>query len=191
MNTDRKHIRLYTDGACSGNPGPGGWCAVLLWGGHQRVLQGGQAETTSNRMELTAIIEGLSAIKEPCRVTVFTDSQYAIAMMTLGWKRKANLDLLFDLDALCAAHDVTFEHVRGHNGYPLNEKADRLARMERDKARVRAANSGRDRRVFRDGFAPGGFPCCDCYETLDIVRRPHRLPSDYEQLPDVIADMAP
>ena len=89
-----KHVRLYTDGACSGNPGPGGWCAILQWRGHERVVSGGEPNTTNNRMELIAIIEGLRALKEPCRVTVSTDSQYVIGVMAKGWKRKANLDLL-------------------------------------------------------------------------------------------------
>ena len=133
--TQQKHIELYTDGACSGNPGPGGWCAILHWNGHERVLRGGEPHTTNNRMELTAVIEGLAAIKEPCKVTVFTDSQYVVGIASLGWKRKANLDLIYDLDALCAAHDVTFKHVRGHAGHPLNERCDRIACKERDKAR--------------------------------------------------------
>ena len=131
-----KHVRLYTDGACSGNPGPGGWCAILQWRGHERVVSGGEPNTTNNRMELIAIIEGLRALKEPCRVTVSTDSQYVIGVMAKGWKRKANLDLLSDLDALCAVHDVTFEYVRGHAGHPMNERADRIACRERDKARL-------------------------------------------------------
>ena len=80
MNEVRKHIELYTDGACSGNPGPGGWCAILRHNGRERVLRGGLDHTTGNRMEITAVIEGLVALKEPCRVTVFTDSQYVIGM---------------------------------------------------------------------------------------------------------------
>jgi len=135
MNETRKHVEMYTDGACSGNPGPGGWCAILCWNDREKVLSGGEPNTTNNRMELAAVIEGLAALKEPCRVTVYTDSQYIVGVMAQGWKRKANHDLLSDLDALCAVHEVTFEHVRGHNGHPLNERADRIARKERDKAR--------------------------------------------------------
>jgi ribonuclease HI len=135
MNENYEHVELYTDGACSGNPGPGGWCAILRYNGHERVIQGSADDTTGNRMEMTAVIEGLGALQEPCRVTVFTDSQYVIGVASLGWKRKANLDLLSDLDALNAAHDVAFQHVRGHNGHPINERCDRLARQERDEAR--------------------------------------------------------
>jgi ribonuclease HI len=138
VNTELKHIELYTDGACSGNPGPGGWCAILRYDGHERVLRGGERQTTGNRMEMTAVIEGLFALQAPCQVTVFTDSQYVIGVMALGWKRKANRDLLLDLDALCAAHDVTFQHVRGHAGHPLNERCDRLACRERDRAKREA-----------------------------------------------------
>ena len=149
--TQRKHIKLYTDGACSGNPGPGGWGAILQWNGHERVLRGGESYTTNNRMELTAVIEGLAAIKEPCIVTVFTDSQYVIGIASLGWKRKANLDLLPDLDALCAAHEVTFEYVRGHAGNKMNERADALARAE----------------VRRQQSASADYDICDrCYKRI-------------------------
>ncbi len=130
-----KGATLYTDGACSGNPGPGGWCAILRYNGHERIIRGGEAHTTNNRMEITAVIEGLVALEEPCQVTVFTDSQYVIGVASLGGKRRANLDLLFDLDALRAAHEVAFQHVRGHAGHPLNERCDRIARQERDEAR--------------------------------------------------------
>ncbi len=130
-----KGATLYTDGACSGNPGPGGWCAILRYNGHERIIRGGEAHTTNNRMEITAVIEGLVALEEPCQVTVFTDSQYVIGVASLGGKRRANLDLLFDLDALRAAHEVAFQHVRGHAGHPLNERCDRIARQERDEAK--------------------------------------------------------
>ena len=131
-------VNIWTDGACSGNPGPGGWAAILRWNGHEREVTGHELETTNNRMELTAVIEGLAALKKPCSVTVTTDSQYVIGIMTLNWKRKANHDLVERLDALCAEHDVTFAHVRGHAGHPMNERADELACMERDRARWRA-----------------------------------------------------
>ena len=136
-----KDATLYTDGACSGNPGPGGWCAILRHDGHERVVRGGEAHTTNNRMEITAVIEGLIALEEPCQVTVFTDSQYVIGVASLGWKRRANLNLLFDLDALCAAHEVTFEHVRGHDGHPFNERCDHIACEERDKAKRAASHN--------------------------------------------------
>ena len=142
MSTELKHVELYTDGACSGNPGPGGWCAILRHNGCQRVVRGGEAHTTGNRMELTAAIEGLAALREPCQVTLYTDSQYVIGVMALDWRRKANGDLLFDLDALCAVHDVAFQHVRAHAGHPFNERCDRIARRERDRAR-RKAGGGR------------------------------------------------
>jgi ribonuclease HI len=132
MDTNHKHIELYTDGACSGNPGPGGWCAILHYNSHERVLSGGERKTTNNRMELTAVIEGLVALKEPCEVTVFTDSEYVIGLMAQNWKRKANRDLIYELDVLCAVHDVEFQHVRGHAGHPVNEKCDTIAKRERD-----------------------------------------------------------
>ena len=127
MNENLKHIQLYTDGACSGNPGPGGWCAILQHNSHERILRGGDPDTTNNRMELTAVIQGLVALKEPCQVAVFTDSEYVVGLMTQNWKRKANLDLLYELDALCAVHEVAFEHIRGHAGHPINERCDRIA----------------------------------------------------------------
>lgn len=129
-----KHVKLYSDGACSGNPGPGGWAAILQWNGHEREVVGRERQTTNNRMELTAILEGLKPLREPCSVTVYTDSQYAIGIMG-GWKRKANHDLLRELDALCAEHSVTFQYLRGHAGHPLNERADELAVIQREKAR--------------------------------------------------------
>jgi len=135
MNEDVKHIEIYTDGACSGNPGPGGWCAILGYRDHERIISGGQAETTNNRMELRAVVEGLAALREPCQVTVYTDSQYVVGVMAQGWKRKANLDLVHELDALCRVHQVEFRYVRGHDGHPINERADRIACRERDKAR--------------------------------------------------------
>ena len=135
-----KHLQLYTDGACSGNPGPGGWCAILCWDGHERVMRGNEAHTTGNRMELAAVIEALASLSAPCKVTVYTDSQYVIGVGGMNWKRKANLDLLSDLDALCAGHDVAFEYVRGHNGHPMNERCDRIAVQERDRAKAAMQN---------------------------------------------------
>ena len=128
------HIDIWTDGACSGNPGPGGWAAILQWNGHEREVTGHEVEATNNRMELTAVIEGLAALKKPCSVAVTTDSQYVIGIMTLSWKRKANHDLVKRLDALCKEHEVKFAHVRGHAGHPMNERADELACIERDRA---------------------------------------------------------
>ncbi len=136
-----KYIELFTDGACSGNPGPGGWGAVLRYEGHEKELSGGEKNTTNNRMELTAAIMGLSALKEPCTVRLVTDSKYVADGITKGWAqswrknnwRKAdkkpalNPDLWEKLLELCETHDVTIEWVKGHAGHPENERCDRLA----------------------------------------------------------------
>lgn len=135
MDENRKHIVIYTDGACSGNPGPGGWCAILQYNSHELVISGGERQTTNNRMELTAVIWGLRQLKGHCQVRAITDSEYVIGVMTLGWKHKANRDLISDLDILCAAHNVEFQHIRGHAGHPVNERCDRIACQERDHAR--------------------------------------------------------
>lgn len=136
-----KYIELFTDGACSGNPGPGGWGVVLRYQGHEKELCGGEKETTNNRMELTAAIMGLSALKEPCKVRLVTDSKYVADGITKGWAeswqknnwRKAdkkpalNPDLWEKLLELVKTHDVTIEWVKGHAGHPENERCDRLA----------------------------------------------------------------
>lgn len=136
-----KKVEIYTDGACSGNPGPGGWGAVLVYGGHEKELCGGEAETTNNRMELTAVIEALSALREPCEVTLTSDSKYVVDALTLGWAegwrargwRKAdkspalNADLWARLLELTHIHRVTCVWVKGHAGHPYNERCDRLA----------------------------------------------------------------
>ncbi len=136
-----KHIDLYTDGACSGNPGPGGWGAILRFGTVEKELCGGDKQTTNNRMELTAVIEGLSALKEPCDVTLTSDSKYVIDGITKGWARawkrngwrKAdkkpalNADLWDRLLTLLDIHQVRFVWVHGHQGHPENERCDALA----------------------------------------------------------------
>ena len=136
-----KTVIIYTDGACSGNPGPGGWGAVLKYGEHRRELCGGEKNTTNNRMELTAVIESLSALKEPCIVELYSDSKYIIDAVTKGWavrwrdngwkrnkKDKAlNPDLWEKLLQLIATHEVTIDWVKGHAGHPENERCDRLA----------------------------------------------------------------
>lgn len=137
-------VEIFTDGACSGNPGPGGWGVVLRWRGVEKELFGGEPETTNNRMELTAAIRGLEALKKQRRVTVrlYTDSEYVKKGITewiggwkaRGWKTAAkapvkNADLWQALDAARASHDVTFHWVRGHAGHPENERADALARQ--------------------------------------------------------------
>ena len=137
----KKTVEIFTDGACSGNPGPGGWGAVLRYGGREKELSGGEADTTNNRMELTACIAALSALKEPCKVSLTTDSQYVFNGITKGWAaswkkngwRKAdkktalNSDLWEELLRLSSIHDVTFHWIKGHAGHPENERCDRLA----------------------------------------------------------------
>ena len=133
-------VDIYTDGACKGNPGPGGWGALLRYGEHEHELFGGEAATTNNRMELTAVIEALRALKRPSQVVVHTDSQYVQKGVTewlrnwkqRGWKtadRKPvkNEDLWRALDALLASHQISWRWVRGHSGHPENERADALA----------------------------------------------------------------
>lgn len=132
---------MYTDGACSGNPGPGGWGVVLLHGDHRRELKGGEAQTTNNRMELLAVIRGLEALRQHCRVRVHTDSVYVMKGITewihnwkaRGWKtadRKPvkNVDLWQELDAALQGHEVKWHWVKGHSGNPGNDRADVLAR---------------------------------------------------------------
>lgn len=136
-----KRVQLYTDGACSGNPGPGGWGAILRFGSVEKELSGGEENTTNNRMELTAVIMGLSALKEPCEVTLVTDSKYVADGVTKGWAeswqkngwRKAdkkpalNADLWEKLLKLLKVHKVEINWVKGHAGHPENERCDRLA----------------------------------------------------------------
>ena len=120
-------IDIYTDGACSGNPGPGGWGAIVIDDGNKRVLRGGDDPTTNNRMEMLAVIEGLRSLPKSSQVTVHTDSTYVINTMTKGWKRKANQDLWADLDQQVNEHRVSWQWVRGHSGHVLNEEADSVA----------------------------------------------------------------
>ncbi len=136
-----KHVDIYTDGACRGNPGKGGWGAILVFGGREKELSGGERETTNNRMELSAVIAALCALKEPCEVTLTSDSKYVVDAVTRGWVtswrkngwRKAdkspalNVDLWEKLLPLLDTHKVTFVWVRGHNGHPYNERCDVLA----------------------------------------------------------------
>lgn len=133
-------VHAWTDGACRGNPGPGGWGVVLRWNGHQRELSGGEAETTNNRMELMAAIQALESLKRPCRVILTTDSQYVrkgITEWMPGWKRNGwktaskkpvkNAELWRRLDAARERHEVRWDWVKGHSGHPENERADELA----------------------------------------------------------------
>lgn len=133
-------VEIYSDGACDPNPGPGGWAALLRFGRHEKTLSGSEAETTNNRMELTAAIRALQALNQPCRVKFYTDSEYLKRGITewlpgwraRSWKRKggalANVDLWKELDEALKPHKVEWNWVRGHAGYPENERVDRLAR---------------------------------------------------------------
>ena len=126
--TTRPPIYLYTDGAASGNPGPGGYGVVLRCGDARKELSGGFARTTNNRMELLAVIKGLEAIKwEGAEVQVYSDSTYVVKTVTEGWKRKKNHDLWAQFDALAARFRLTFTWIKGHAGHPENERCDRLA----------------------------------------------------------------
>ena len=137
-----QRVTIYTDGACSGNPGPGGWGAILQFGETTKELNGGEAHTTNNRMELMAAISALEALKRPCTVDLHTDSQYlrnGIMSWIHGWKKNGwrtadkkpvkNVDLWQRLDAALAAHKIEWHWVKGHAGHPQNERADELARM--------------------------------------------------------------
>ena len=141
-----KHVLLYTDGACSGNPGPGGWGAILLYETQRKELSGGEAVTTNNRMELSAVIAGLSALKEPCEVDIYSDSQYVVnainkkwldGWIQKGWRRKdgvvKNVDLWQELTALLSKHQVRFFWVKGHAENPLNNRCDEIAVAESQK----------------------------------------------------------
>ena len=136
-----KQVEIFTDGACSGNPGAGGWGAILRYGTHEKELSGAEALTTNNRMELTAVIQALRALKTPCEVQLTTDSRYVVDAITkgwvYGWQKKGwirgknepvkNVDLWQQLLPLLKIHQVTFHWVRGHQGHPENERCDRLA----------------------------------------------------------------
>lgn len=135
-----KKIKVYTDGACRGNPGPGGWGALLVYEGNEKTLKGSESNTTNNRMELLAAIEAIRSIKEPCEIELTTDSQYVrkgITEWIAGWKRRGwmtaakkpvkNKDLWLALDEEVASHSVEWHWVKGHSGHPENERADELA----------------------------------------------------------------
>jgi len=141
-----KHVTIYTDGACSGNPGPGGWGAILMYGKYKKEISGGERLTTNNRMELISVISALEQLKEPCKVSLYTDSQYIVRALNegwlkswkaRGWKRKEgelkNPDLWQRLAELLERHDVEFIWVKGHAENAYNNRCDELAVMERQK----------------------------------------------------------
>ena len=147
MNDD---VIIFTDGACSGNPGPGGWGAILTVQGREREICGGEPRTTNNRMEMTAALRALEALKRPCRVELHTDSQYlrqGITEWLAGWKARGwktadkkpvkNEDLWRELDLARSRHEVSWRWVKGHAGHPMNERADALARRGLQEARAR------------------------------------------------------
>lgn len=142
-DTPTSNVTLHTDGACLGNPGPGGWAAILQWGEHESVLSGGLADTTNNQMELMAVIMGLEALKRPVSITVVSDSRYVlngIQSWIAGWKRNgwknakkqpvANQELWQRLDAATQPHQIDWQWIKGHAGHPLNERCDELASAE-------------------------------------------------------------
>ncbi len=145
MNNPTKHVQLYTDGACSGNPGPGGWACLLIYRDIQKELSGGTSKTTNNQMELTAVIEGLSLLKESCIVDLYTDSKYVLEGATLwldgwiqkGWKKAdkkpvLNTEYWQKLLPLLQKHQINWHWVKGHAGHPQNERVDQLACIQRD-----------------------------------------------------------
>ncbi len=140
--TKKNQVVIYTDGACSGNPGPGGWGSVLMYNGHDRELSGGDAQTTNNRMEMMAVIMALESLKRACDVKIYTDSVYVMKGITewieqwkkRGWKTAAkkpvkNVELWQRMELAVERHDVSWEWVKGHSGVPGNERADELARV--------------------------------------------------------------
>ena len=142
-----KTVDIYSDGACSGNPGPGGWGAILRYGKYEREMSGGEKQTTNNRMELLAIISALKALNVPCRVLIHSDSKYVIDAVVQGWAKKwkangwmrnkkdkaLNVDLWEELLKLLDKHKVEFEWIKGHSGHPENERCDQLAVYESKK----------------------------------------------------------
>ena len=142
-----KQVEIYTDGACSGNPGPGGWGAVLRYNGKEKEISGGEAMTTNNRMELTAVISALRALKEPCAVELYSDSRYVIDALSKGWaygwrkkgwiksdkKPALNPDLWGELLDLCAVHEMSYHWIKGHAENEYNNRCDALAVAEREK----------------------------------------------------------
>jgi len=146
QSSEAKKVEIFTDGACRGNPGPGGWGALLRFNGIDKSLSGAEADTTNNRMEMTAVIEALKSLKRPCSVVITTDSKYVkdgITSWIMNWKKRGwktaakkpvkNVDLWKELDALVQKHDVSWHWVKGHSGHAENEHVDNLATSAIDK----------------------------------------------------------
>lgn len=145
--SDRPKVEMFTDGACSGNPGPGGWGTILRCNGKEKELSGGEPRTTNNRMELTAVIKGLKALKKPCNVTLYSDSKYVCDALEKGWAKKwqknnwkksdgktaLNIPLWEELLTLCDIHSLNIIWVKGHAGHPENERCDEMAVKESKK----------------------------------------------------------
>ena len=147
--SDLSQVEIFTDGACKGNPGPGGWGAVLRFGTTEKEISGGEAQTTNNRMEMMAAIEGLNALKRPCRVTLYTDSKYVMDGITkwvFGWQKNGwktadkkpvkNAELWQELIDACAPHRIEWHWVKGHSGHPENDRVDALACAAADDQRT-------------------------------------------------------
>ncbi len=159
-----KKVDIYTDGSCKFNPGPGGWGAVLVYGKHEKELSGGEAETTNNRMELTAVIMALKALKEPCKVHLCSDSKYVIDGLEQGWAKKwrsagwrkpdrspaLNPELWEELLGLAYIHEIEYEWVKGHAGHPYNERCDAMAQREADKFKENTPPSPPDQTEIGD-----------------------------------------
>lgn len=147
QKTSKRHVEIFTDGACKGNPGPGGWGAILRYKGAEKEISGGEAATTNNRMELTALIKALECLKEPCSVTVTSDSKYVLDGMSKGWAagwkargwKKSNREPALNPDLwqrlldLAAIHEMTYKWIRGHAGHAENERCDGLAVAQAEK----------------------------------------------------------
>ena len=142
-----KNIEIFTDGACKGNPGPGGWCAILRYNGVEKMISGGEKDTTNNRMELSAVLFALKALKEPCHITLQSDSKYVLDSLSKGWvygwqkkgwkksdgKPALNVDLWQQLLEEIKKHELDYVWIKGHAGHPENERCDTLATTEADK----------------------------------------------------------
>ena len=188
---ERKQVTIYTDGGCDPNPGPGGYGVVLLFGAHRKELSGGFRQTTNNRMEIYAAIKGLEALKEPCQVTIYSDSEYLVNAMMKGWARRwqkrnwmrnskekaLNPDLWERLLALCETHQVTFVWLKGHAGTAENERCDQLSALAfvRPDLPVDDGYENRPEDIDPVKITEEGQPCRKC-GTPVVKRKPRKLP---------------